>query len=88
MELSSLVPLFVNGGIAGVFLAVFVYLVVAGHLVPGRVYEQKRGECEELKSALASERGRGDAAVAAASTTRDLLLAIGGRRALAPEDKD
>ena len=84
----SVVPLFINGGIAGVFLAVFVYLIVAGHLVPGHVYEEMRDECEELKAALASERARGDAAVAAAATTRDLLLAIGGRRALAPEDKD
>lgn len=82
----SVVPLFINGGIAGVFLAVFVYLIVAGHLVPGHVYEEKRDECEELKAALASERARGDAAVAAAATTRDLLLAIGGKRALAPEE--
>lgn len=83
----SVVPLFINGGIAGVFLAVFVYLIVAGHLVPGHVYEEKRDECEELKAALASERARGDAAVAAAATTRDLLLAIGGGR-VAPEAKE
>lgn len=88
MELSSLVPLFVNGGIAGIFLAVFIYLVVGGHLVPGRLYDEKSTECEELKAALANERARGDAAVAAASTTRDLLLAIGGRRALASEEGD
>ena len=88
MELSSLIPLLVNGGIAGTALAVFVYLVVGGHMVPGHVYQEKREECEELKAALASERARGDAAVAAAATTRDLLLAIGGRRALAPEEKD
>lgn len=88
MELSGLVPLFVNGGIAGVFLAVFIYIVVAGHLVPGHVYRDLREENEELKAALASERARGDAAVSAASATRDLLLAIGGKRALAPEDKE
>jgi hypothetical protein len=77
--------LLVNGGIAGVALAVFVYLMVGGHIVPGHLYQEKREECEELKAALASERARGDAAVAAASTTRDLLLAIGGRREVAPE---
>ena len=88
MELSGLVPLFINSGIAGIFLALFVYLIVGGHLIPGRLYEEKRTECEELKAALASERARGDAAVAAAATTRDLLLAIGGRReAVAPEEK-
>jgi hypothetical protein len=87
VELSALIPLLVNGGIAGVTLAVFIYLVVGGHLVPGRIYQERCEECEELKAALASERVRGDAAVAAAATTRDLLLAIGGRRALASEDK-
>lgn len=85
MDLTVL-PLFVNGGIAGVFLAVFVYLVVGGHMVPGHIYNEKREECDELKAALASERARGDAAVSAASATRDLLLAIGGKRALAPEE--
>lgn len=87
MELSGLIPLLINGGVAGVVLAVFIYLVVSGHLVPGRVYQEKREECEELKAALASERARGDAAVAAAATTRDLLLAIGGRRAVSPQKK-
>ena len=86
MELSALVPLLVNGGVAGVVLAIFVYLVVAGHIVPGRVYDEKKEECEELKAALQSERARGDAAVAAAAATRDLLLAIGGKREVAPEE--
>jgi hypothetical protein len=87
VELSALIPLLINGGIAGVALAVFTYLVVGGHMVPGHIYQEKRDECEELKAALASERARGDAAVAAAATTRDLLLAIGGRRDMAPEEK-
>ena len=87
MELTSVVPLFINGGIAGIFLAVFLYLIIQGHLIPGHVYTEKREECEELKLALASERARGDAAVAAAATTRDLLLSIGGGRALASQDK-
>lgn len=80
MELSGLVPLLVNAGVAGVLLAVFIYMVVAGHLVPGHIYQDVLEEKEELKAALASERARGDAAVAAASATRDLLLAIGGGR--------
>jgi hypothetical protein len=87
VELSGLIPLLVNGGIAGVALAVFIYLMVGGHMVPGHIYQEKREECEELKAALASERARGDAAVAAAGATRDLLLAIGGRREVAPEIK-
>lgn len=88
MELSGLIPLFINGGVPAVTLAVFIYLLVSGHLVPGRNYQEKHDECEELKKALNAERARGDAAVAAASTTRDLLLAIGGKSALVPEDKE
>lgn len=84
MELSGLVPFFINGGIAGIFLAVFIYLIVGGHLIPGHIYQERRDECEDLKAALNSERARGDAAVAAAAATRDLLLAIGGRREVAP----
>lgn len=86
MELSGLIPLFVNGGIAAIALILFIYLVVSGHMVAGYIYREKRDECEELKAALAAERARGDAAVAAAATTRDLLLAIGGKR-VAPEEK-
>jgi hypothetical protein len=85
VELSGLIPLLTEGGIAGVILAVFIYLIVGGHLVPGHIYQELRNDHEDLKAALASERARGDAAVAAAATTRDLLLAIGGRREVAPE---
>lgn len=81
MELSGIIPLVINGGVPAVFFAIFLYLIVAGHLVPGRRYDEKKEECDELKAALASERSRGDAAVAAASATRDLLLSIGGRDA-------
>jgi hypothetical protein len=88
VELSALLPLIINGGVAAVFLATFLYLIVGGHLIPGHVYQERREECEELKAALASERARGDAAVAAAATTRDLLLSIGGGRALAPKEKE
>lgn len=84
MDLTSLVPLFVNGGIAGVFLLIFVWLIIDGHLVPGHIYRDKCEENSELKSALTSERGRSDAAVAAAATTRDLLLSIGKRGNVAP----
>lgn len=84
---TSIIPLFVNGGIASAYLALFIYLLVAGHMIPGHIYKDLREENEELKAALASERARGDAAVSAAGATRDLLLALGGKRALAPEDK-
>lgn len=56
--------------------------------MPGHIYREKSEECEELKAALGSERARGDAAVSAAATTRDLLLAIGGRREVAPPNKE
>lgn len=85
MELSSLVPI-LNYGIAGIMLALFLYMMVGGHLIPGHIYEAKVAECEEYKAAINAERARGDAAVAAAATTRDLLLAIGGQRAPTPKD--
>lgn len=84
MSFTDILPLLYNGGTAAVILGLFIYLVVAGHLVSGRTYEEMKAECkaenEELKAALTSERARGDAAVAAAAATRDLLLALGGSR--------
>jgi hypothetical protein len=86
VELSGLIPLLVNAGTAGVVLAVFLFLMISGHLVAGRMYRDKQEECDELKAALASERARGDAAVAAAAATRDLLLAFQGARSVAQKE--
>jgi hypothetical protein len=81
LDLSGVVPYVIDGGTSAVFFSIFLWLMVSGLLVPGNRYDEKQRECEELKAALVSERARGDAAVAAASATRDLLLAIGGRDA-------
>ena len=87
--MSSLVPFFVNGGVAVVMLLVLGYLIfVKRELVPGWVYRDKAQECEELKGALVAERSRSDAAVAAAAATRDVLIALQGVRVgdkVAPE---
>lgn len=88
MDLTDLVPLIANGGVAAVVLVVFVYLVVGGHLVSGKIYESKVAECEKLKEAVAAERGRGDTAVAAAAAVRELLLAVrGGAASVAEQEK-
>jgi hypothetical protein len=66
--------------------AVVLYFMVrrrdarAPLFVPGWVYEDKNKECEELKEAIRIERQRGDAAVAAANITRDVLLSIQSAR--------
>jgi hypothetical protein len=85
VDLSSSVSLLINGGFAGVVLAIFLYLIIGGHLVPGSVYKDKDEECKELKAALVAERQRGDAAVAAAAATRDLLIALRGTSAPPPQ---
>lgn len=86
MELSGLIPLLVNAGTAGVALAVFLYLIVSERLVTGGIYRDKKEECEELKAALVAERARGDAAVAAAAATRDILLSLREHRPVAKEE--
>lgn len=72
MDASALIPFLVNGSLAVVFLI----LIISQVFVPGWIYKDKKAEADELKKALELERQRGDAAVAAASATRELLQAI------------
>jgi hypothetical protein len=70
----SELPYLANFGAIGVVLI----LILAGLLVPKPMYADKKEEVAELKRALADERTRADAAVAAAAATRDLLLTLRG----------
>ena len=69
---STLVTILTNAGIAGVFVVLFIFQVI----VPKSELDDRKEEIRELKAALAAERQRADAAVAAAATTRDILLAL------------
>ncbi len=69
---STLVSILTDGGVAGVVVVLFVL----GLIVPRSVVEDRKEEIRELKAALAAERQRADAAIATASTTRDILLAL------------
>jgi len=78
---SQLALVLVNAGVAGVVLI----LICFGILVPKSVVTDLRSERDELKTALSNERDRADAAVAAASATRDILAAIQfGQRTTGP----
>lgn len=61
-----------GSGVAGVFCVLFII----GIVFPRGVVEDLREENKELKAALESERDRANAAVTAATATRDILAAI------------
>lgn len=88
MELGSTLSLLIDGGFAGVVLGLFMWLIIMGHLVTGKSYEEKQKECNELKSALTAERARGDAYVAAAMATRDVLRTLQEVRHVSAPQKD
>jgi len=69
---SGLVTILTGAGVAGVFCVLFVL----GVIYPRSVITDLKAELAELKEALESERDRANAAVAAASATRDILAAI------------
>lgn len=75
MDASTLLPYIVNGGVALVVMG----LMVTKHIVPGWTYDERTEELRELRAALAHERERSDAAVAAAAATKDVLLSLRGR---------
>lgn len=77
---SALMSILTGSGVAGVFCVLFII----GVIYPKGVVADKDEEISELKAALAAERSRADAAVAAASATRDILAAIQVGRGLAP----
>lgn len=72
--MSGLIPYLVNGGVAGVIVVAFML----GLIYPKRVVDEKNQQIKELANALALERQRGDAAVAAAAITRDILVGLRG----------
>lgn len=76
-----LIPYLVNAGVAGTVLAAFAL----GYIYPRSVVTGKDEEIRELKQTVALERQRADASVAAATVTRDVLMAFrgGGHEALA-----
>lgn len=75
---STLITLLTGTGVAGVFCVLFIL----GLIVPRSVVSDKDAEITELKAALAAERQRGEAAVAAAAASRDVLAAFQAGRQL------
>jgi len=69
---SALVNVLANGGVAGIVIV----LILVGLLVPKWVHDDLKAERDALKQALAEERDRADAAVAAAQASRDLIAAL------------
>lgn len=80
MDSGLATTLITGGGVAGVFCILFIL----GLIVPRSALDDRKEENRELKAALAAERQRADAAVAAAATTRDILLAL--RRESRPDE--
>lgn len=69
---SGLISILTGAGVAGVFCVLFI----VGLIYPKPVVADKDRVIAELKEALEAERDRANAAVAAASATRDILAAI------------
>lgn len=69
---SALISVLSSAGVAGVFCVLFVF----GVIFPRGVVDDLREENKELKAAVESERDRANAAVTAATATRDILAAI------------
>ncbi len=76
---SALISVLTSAGVAGVFCVLFV----TGLIFPRSVVSDLKEENRELKGALEAERDRANAAVAAASATRDILAAIQAGKELA-----
>lgn len=69
---SALISVLTSAGVAGVFCVLFV----TGLVFPRSVVTDLKDENRELKEALEAERDRANAAVTAATATRDILAAI------------
>lgn len=81
---SALLSILTSAGVAGVFCICFIM----GLIFPRTVVEDLKSENRELKEALASERDRADAAVAAASATNNILAAIQIGRGITTTGRD
>ena len=76
---STLVTILTGAGACGVFCVLFITNLIS----PRAVVNDLKAEIAELKAALAAERQRADAAVAAATATRDVMAAFqAGRQAV------
>jgi hypothetical protein len=73
---SSLVAVLTGSGGAAAVLGALLICFMTGIIYPKSVVADKDDEIAALKQALATERTRGDAAVAAAQSSRDLVAAI------------
>lgn len=69
---AALLSIVTGSGVAGAFCVLFIL----GLVYPRPVVTDLKAENAELKQALEAERDRANAAVAAASATRDILAAI------------
>lgn len=69
---STLLTILTGAGACGVFCVLFII----GAIFPRSVVADLKAENAELKQALEAERDRANTAVAATSTTRDILAAI------------
>ena len=69
---STLATGLLNAGIAGLMALLFIL----GFIYPRSVVNDLKEERDALKEALASERTRADAAVAAAAASRDIMVAL------------
>ncbi len=69
---SALLSVLSSAGVAGVFCVLFII----GAIVPRFVVNDLKAELAEKEATIAAERDRANAAVAAASATRDILAAI------------
>ena len=72
MDSSLVIPLITGSGAAGIFCVLFI----TGRVFPKSVVDDLKAEIAELKAQNIADRAKGDAAVAAASTTADILSAI------------
>ena len=81
---SALISILTSAGVAGVFCVLFVI----GAVFPRSVVSDLKAELAELKQALEAERDRANTAVAATSTTRDILAAIQLGRTLTADSHD
>lgn len=81
---SALINILISAGVAGVFCALFVL----GLIYPKPVVTDLKAEKAALEQALAAERERADAAVAAAQASRDVMTALqaGIRLARQPQE--
>lgn len=76
---SALITLLTGTGVCGVFCVMFIL----GLIYPRAVVTDKDKRIAQLEATVTAERQRGDAAVAAAAASRDVLVAFqAGRQAV------